>query len=110
MNQVKNKVRFHYVRNHNGAVMTIASDIIEDDVWFGVAFCSPEDTFSKKHGRNKAYGRLNSPKSTYMTKFTGHSSDDFCRLWNEQVIPRPEVWCKCDLKIEKGVGIVVKNP
>jgi hypothetical protein len=60
-----NGVEFCYIGNrsrhdHKGIVV-IANQIIGNQVFFGVSYCSPKDRFDKNYGRNLAFHRMNSP-------------------------------------------------
>jgi hypothetical protein len=54
--------------NRGGA--TIAFREVGDEIEYAIAKCSPNDNFSRKLGRIKSEGRLNSPRYRQVTKST----------------------------------------
>ena len=46
------------ITNKKGTI-TVASNLVNDRVCYGVSFCSPKDTFKKEQGRKIAFNRLN---------------------------------------------------
>lgn len=61
--------------------VTIASQLVDDELHVAFAFCNPKDTFLKKIGRAVAIGRLEKG-NFYHTKSTGNSAADIARLLN----------------------------
>jgi len=86
-----------YIRN----VITIATEVQEDNTLkIGFSFCSKKDQFEKKKGREIAIGRMN--KNGFQVPFSGHSSEDVVKLWNESnLINKPQVWRNHTLRVTK---------
>jgi hypothetical protein len=56
------EIKFIYIGNrhrhdHNG-IVTIANKVVNNEIMYGVSYCSPKDTFSKVIGRNIAKKRM----------------------------------------------------
>lgn len=107
---IKNKTKVFHVRHpKEKAVMTVAARVNEDEdvVRFGFAFCSPKDNFSKKVGRTKALGRVDSAGATW-TDFNGHSADALCRIWNNGFFSnKPQIWKHTQLVSIEQTGLAV---
>jgi len=80
----KNRVKIYYIKNPKNGVITAATQVMDDgSLHVGVAYCSPKDRFVKARGRKIAIGRLLTDSDYhYQTDFTGHSSEDFLRIFN----------------------------
>jgi len=79
--------KFFYVGNKTSSksgVLTAVSEIQPNGkLKIAFAFCSPKDQFNRKIGRKIALGRLTCDRSSFITDFTGHSSNDICKIFNE---------------------------
>ena len=56
------EIKFIYIgdrhrHDHNG-IITIANKVVNNEIIYGVSYCSPKDTFSKDIGRNIAEKRM----------------------------------------------------
>jgi hypothetical protein len=59
---IPDNVKFIYIgdrhrHDHNG-IITIANAVIDDEIQYGVSYCSPKDAFSKEEGRKIATKRM----------------------------------------------------
>ena len=82
----KNRIKIYYIGKSNpeNGTITAATQVMDNgSLHIGVAYCSPKDKFVKALGRKIALGRLmNICEYHYETHFTGHSSEDFLRIFN----------------------------
>lgn len=111
---MKNAIRFFHVKKldhkmNRVGVATIASMVVGSGktatVRVGVSFCSPEDQFVKKFGRANALERMSKLETSYVDKFTGHSSDTIINIWDK--IEKPRFWKDTALQNITDIGLVV---
>ena len=67
----------------NSGGCTVAYREVDDGIEYAVAYCSPRDNFSRKIGRAKAGGRLNSDKHKAFERIT---LTEFKNSWYESEI------------------------
>jgi hypothetical protein len=115
---MKDRLKIFYVGKGRGhgheGVMTIATEVQKDGktLHVGIAFCSPEDPFIRKLGRQKAIGRMNS-KAYEVCEFTGHSSNDIVPLFNSKNyfhsfgdnVEKPQIWKERYLVSNSSTGL-----
>ena len=73
VNVVKKNDQFYVINTYKGlkvalgypTTITLAFNTNDDGIYYGAAFCSPCDNFSRKIGRAIAQGRLNSDKGAF---------------------------------------------
>ena len=117
-----NRVKIFYIRGTtypnpitSRGVITVASQVMDTgDLYFGVAYCSHKDDFKKSRGREIAIGRLmKGGDYHYRTHFTGHSSEDFIRIFTAgkdddgKIVRKPNRFSKWMLWLDNDFHFVV---
>jgi len=93
MIQIKNPLRFHYIKHPKvKSTATVATLVKDKNVIVAFAFCSPKDQFCKAIGRSIAEGRL--AKSHLMVPFNERSFNAIADAWESQTIKKPKIWSK----------------
>lgn len=86
--------------NSNGGV-TVAYERLSDGIYkYALAFCHPHDNFSKKLGRMKAIGRLNSKRFLHMDTARSDANlianiiSDLSMPWGDYYYDSKSLYCK----------------
>jgi hypothetical protein len=117
-----NRIKIFYIKGTthpnptaSKGVITIVSQVMDNgDIHFGVSYCSPKDDFVKSRGREIAIGRLmKGGDYHYRTHFTGHSSEDFIRIFTAgkdddgKIVRKPNRFSKWGLWLDNEFHFVV---
>lgn len=75
---MKETEAYHYSKNNQGkrTGSTVCIIVRDGHIFVGEAVCSPEDTFSRKVGRELARGRAEARHQRYRNKIEGKTNNE----------------------------------